>query len=43
MAMYSFVHPFHEVTFCGVPPFVRDTGAQGQKGCGTLVYAYAFN
>jgi hypothetical protein len=24
MAMYSFLLPLHEVTFCGVPPFVSD-------------------
>jgi hypothetical protein len=40
MAVYSFVPPFREATFCGVPSRVFDKlgGAAGEKRCGTLIY-----
>jgi hypothetical protein len=38
MVMYSFVPPFREATFCGVPSCVFDKSefAASEKGCGTL-------
>jgi hypothetical protein len=40
MAMYSFVSPFREAKFCGVPSCVVDKlgCAAGEKVCGTLPY-----
>jgi hypothetical protein len=40
MDMYSFVPPFREAKFCGVPSCVFDNlgCAAGEKCCGTLHY-----
>jgi hypothetical protein len=39
MVVYSFVPPFREAKFCGVPSYVFDKlgCAAGKNGCGTLL------